>query len=92
MAIDRQGLGAMARRKAADDKWYFGSGGNPPIHAGVFTSSGERLAWWPAGYMPTTDRMDIAYRLIIAREDDEPVSRSTLAIAFNAAGRASHAA
>lgn len=46
--------------------WYR-EGGNPPINAGLFKKResgrgqevGERIAWWPAGYSPTTVNMQI---------------------------------
>lgn len=45
--------------------WYR-EGGNPPISAGLFDEAEgktkrrrKRMAWWPAGYSPTTVNMEI---------------------------------
>ena len=39
----------MTRRT---DGLKYRAGGNPPINPGLFLD-GERIAWWPAGRLPT---------------------------------------
>lgn len=68
-------------------KWFYMHGGNPSTAAGIFDENGNRLAWWPAACAPTQERFEIAYRLIIAREDDKPVTRGALQRAFIQAGK-----
>lgn len=58
--------------------FYYRRGGNPPVAAGMFDRDGNRIAWWPAGYSPTHENMEKVMALVIAREDDKPVSRDAI--------------
>lgn len=58
-----------------DDKLHFRMGGNPPVHAGIFTDEGQHVAWWPAGYNPDAHLASVIYEMWMARGEGAAISR-----------------
>ena len=65
--------------KAQDSGIIYAAGGNPPISAGLFDHTGERVAWWPASIEPSHENIERVYlELVIKREADMAISRTQI--------------
>lgn len=55
-------------------------GGNPAIAAGLFDSSGRRIAWWPAAIKPEPEVIEkVVMGMVWTREDeDKPILRNEI--------------